>query len=116
LQRKELEKFIEFKVDNRSERMGVIHDDAVTNVNRKTLAGETCARDRISPQTHGVRSSGVQKFRRPVKGERIEDEDEHDCIPKIRQNFPIWDRSSNCGAGVPAPFFCRRRLKSSGGV
>jgi hypothetical protein len=51
------------------------------------------------------RSSGVQKFRRPVNGERIEDKDEHDCVPKIRQNFPIWDRSSIVGRASPArPF------------
>ena len=31
-----LEKFIIWKIDNRSERMGVIHDDGVTKVNRKT--------------------------------------------------------------------------------
>jgi hypothetical protein len=36
LQRRELKKFIALKIDNRSERIGVIHDDAVTNVNRKT--------------------------------------------------------------------------------
>ena len=46
MQRKELEKFIEFKIDNRTERMGVIHDNGVTNVNRKTSTGETCARER----------------------------------------------------------------------
>jgi hypothetical protein len=40
LQWRELEKFIALKVDNRSERIGVIHDDAVTKVNRKTKAGE----------------------------------------------------------------------------
>ena len=33
-----LEKFIIRKVDNRSERMGVIHDDGVINVNRKTTS------------------------------------------------------------------------------
>jgi len=46
MQRKELEKFIEFKIDNRTERMGVIHDNGVTNVNRKTSTGETGARER----------------------------------------------------------------------
>jgi hypothetical protein len=35
-----LEKFIIWKVDNRSERMGVIHDDDVIKVNRKTLKRE----------------------------------------------------------------------------
>jgi hypothetical protein len=35
-----LEKFIIWKVDNRSERMGVIHDDDVINVNRKTTSAE----------------------------------------------------------------------------
>jgi hypothetical protein len=35
-----LEKFIIWKVDNRSERMGVIHDDDVTNVNRKTTSAK----------------------------------------------------------------------------
>jgi len=34
---KELEKFINWGIDNRSGRIGVIHDDDVTNVNRKTL-------------------------------------------------------------------------------
>ena len=35
-----LEKFIIWKIDNRSERMGVIHDDGVTNVNRKNHSEE----------------------------------------------------------------------------
>jgi len=35
-----LEKFIFWKIDNRSERMGVIHDDDVTNVNRKTTSAK----------------------------------------------------------------------------
>jgi Mg/Co/Ni transporter MgtE len=35
-----LEKFIIWKVDNRSERMGVIHDDDVINVNRKTASAK----------------------------------------------------------------------------
>jgi hypothetical protein len=58
LQRKELEKFIEFKVDNRSERMGVIHDDAVTNVNRKTLARETSGLQ--SPNPRGIHHRGAE--------------------------------------------------------
>ena len=34
-----LEKFIIGKINNKSERMGVIHDDGVTKVNRKTTTG-----------------------------------------------------------------------------
>jgi hypothetical protein len=47
-----LEKFIIWKVDNRSERMGVIHDDDAINVNRKT---KTLLR--------GTQNSGVEKPR-----------------------------------------------------
>ena len=34
-----LKKFIILKIDNRSKRMGVIHDDGVTKVNRKNHQG-----------------------------------------------------------------------------
>jgi hypothetical protein len=46
LQRRGFEKFIELKANNRSERIGVIHDDAVTNVNRKTNPGGVHSRIR----------------------------------------------------------------------
>jgi len=46
-----LEKFIFWKIANRSERMGVIHDEYVTNVNRKTTSAK------ISPAKTLVRFS-----------------------------------------------------------
>src|SRR5580704_2783718 len=45
LRQKELEKFINWGIDNRSGRIGVIHDDDVTNVNRKTILPVSCPRN-----------------------------------------------------------------------
>jgi hypothetical protein len=42
---KELEKFINWGIDNRSARIGVIHDDDVTKVNRKTTLPLSCPRN-----------------------------------------------------------------------